>query len=642
MTRKNLQRAGALLLCLAMLFGASFVPGAEQTVVSAAGFSVPGKCPFVLDGDYLKGVELNTTAGELMYYWRDAVIADSTGKALGLSDKVGTGTTVTVNGSTVTVIVSGDVDGDGVSSDADTAVAKLLLTNAQTSGKFDLIAAELNGDGVISTADYLRLKHAESCGLLVQSASSTVKVPDLSGKTVAEAKTALESVGLVADVRYTTAGSADEDQKVMYQKTAPGTLAGEGASICFTASTGGKYVPLNYDSMKGLWLYQYTSSTSLFKQGTSQRDEASYRQLVERIADNMSKDGFNTVFLQMRPYGDALYPDSVYPPSPYATSMGGLNYSGTFKYDPLEVFIEVAHEKGISVHAWLNPMRLMTTGSIATVPTTYKIGEWYNDSSKNGDYIVSYGGRYYLNPAYQETRQLVVDGCMEICKNYDIDGIHFDDYFYISIDGTSADLAFDQKSFDKLGGSLYGSSNNLEVRKRWRRNNVNMLLKEIFSAMKEYDDRILFGISPAGNIDNNQTGYLCADVRTWCSQPGYIDYIAPQVYWSFSWKSSGGATYAAFDKCCESWSKLVTCKDVRLIIGMGIYRADKPSYSSTDPDWYNKRDNIKRMLEYTKKMEKCTGWIMFKYENVYNILSSGYYTGMKEELDNFLPLVAEW
>lgn len=632
------KRILASLLCLVMLVGVFYIPTAESTPVAAAGLTIPGKCTFKLEGEYLKSVELGTTVGEFLYFWSDAVMKDASGKALEATDLVGTGSTLTVSGVTVTVVVDGDADGDGLSSSADTAVAKALLMNAKTSAKFGFIATELTGDGVISTADYLKLKHAKDCNLLVQSAPSTVKVPNLSGMTSAKAKEALQALGLVADIRYTTEGT---EGTVAYQKVEAGTTAGEGAKICVVVTTDGMYEPLNYDSMKGLWLHQYTTYTSLFKSGSNQRAESDYRSAVTTIVNNMSRDGFNTIFLQVRPYGDSLYPDSVYPPSPFVTSGSAMNYSRTFAYDPLEVFIEIAHTKGISVHAWLNPMRLMTAGTISTVPSTYKLGEWYRDSSKNGDYIVrnktGNEDRYYLNPAYEETRALVVEGCMEICRNYDIDGIHFDDYFYISASSDSADLAFDQKAFDKLGTG-WGSSSSLSVRKAWRRNNVNLLLKEIFSAIKAYDKRIMFGISPAGNISNNQEGYLCADVKTWCSTPGYVDYIAPQVYWSFS----HSASYAKFDNCTESWADLVTCDEVRLIIGMALSNAINPSNSSTDPDWYNRKDNIKRMLEYTKAHEKCTGWIMFAFESLYNIPSGTYNAKTEAERVNFLPLVATW
>ncbi len=634
---KTTKRILAFLLCAVMLMSvAVFKADLGAVNTSAAGFTVAAGSPFTLDGDYLKGVELYTTVGEFIYYYGESVaVKDAKGKTLAADDTVSTGCTVTVNGATVTMIVDGDADGDGDNTAGDAAIAKAILQNTAQSSAYGKIASELTGDGLITTADYLKLKHSKEVALLIQSAPSTVKVPDLSGKTEKEAKDALVAAGLVPTVRYTTEGTAG---KVAYQKVKAGVTAGEGAKISIVVTSDGKYAPINYDRMKGIWLYQYASSSSLFKAtSSSQRSESVYRGYIQTIINNMSRDGFNTVFLQMRPYGDALYPSEVYPPSPYAANSS--SYNGSFTYDPLEIFIEIAHAKGISVHAWLNPMRLMTTSSISSVSTKYRLGQWYQNTTTRGDYIVSSGGRYYLNPAYKETRQLVVDGCMEICRNYDIDGIHFDDYFYISIDDEATDLAFDQKAFNALGSS-YGSASSLSVRKAWRRNNVNTLLSEIFTEIKNYDNRIMFGISPAGNIDNNQTGYLCADVKTWCSTPGYIDYIAPQVYWSFShsWDQ------ARFDICTNNWDKLVTTDAVKLVIGMAPYRIGENT--STDPDWYSRKDNMARMLNFTKTHSGVSGFIMFKYESLYGSVYSSTYNSSNSwfttELAAMMPLVAEW
>lgn len=608
--------------------------GAELTT-SATQFTVPAKCPYTLKNSYLTGIEFNTTAGELLYYFdgKTAAVTTASGASVSGASLLASGYKLTVDGASVTLVVMGDTNGDGKGGQADADIAKALLVNSESSTEYARIAAELTGDGIISTADYLLTKFYKECQLLVQSAPKTVSVPDITGKTKAEAVSLLEAAGFVADVRYTTDGSAGT---VAYQKTEAGYKAGQGATISFAVSSDGKYHALNYERMKGLWLFQYTSSTSLFKNGSSQRSESSYRELVQRIIDNMATDGFNTIFLQVRPYGDALYPSEVYPPSPYATSSTG--YGGSFTYDPLEVFIEIAHEQGISVQAWLNPMRLMTTSSMSSISAKYKLKQWYNDSSKNGTYIVANGGRYYLNPAYPETRQLVVDGVMEICENYDIDGIHFDDYFYISIEDEDTDLQFDQAAFN-LYGSSYGSSSSLSVRKEFRRQQVNTLIREIYSAISEYDDDILFGISPAGNISNNQTGYLCADVQTWCSTPGYIDYIAPQVYWSFSYSWDP----AKFDVCTESWADLVTCDEVDLYIGLATYRGtNNAESSSSDPDWARYKNNIARMLNYMQYHDKVKGWIMFKYESTYNLYSDGYSSDCSQEISNYIGLVKNW
>ena len=621
------KRILAFLLCAVMLTGAMVFNTDFSSVNStAAGFTLPSGSPFVLDGDYLKGVELYTTVGEFIYYYgEDVVVKNASGKALAADAVVSTGCTVTVNGASVTMIVNGDADGDGDNTAGDAAIAKAILQNTAQSSAYGKIASELTGDGLITTADYLKLKHSKEVALLIQSAPSTVKVPDVSGKTEKDAKAAMVAAGLVPTVRYTTAGTAGT---VAYQKVKAGVTAGEGANISIVVTSDGKYAPLNYDRMKGIWLYQYNSGTSLFKTSGSQRSESSYRGYVETIINNMSRDGFNTVFLQMRPNGDALYPSDVYPASPYASNSTG--YNGSFTYDPLEIFIEIAHAKGISVHAWLNPMRLMSSSGISGVSTEFRLGQWYKE--KNGDYVVKYGSMYYLNPAYPETRQLVVDGCMEICKNYDIDGIHFDDYFYIVPDDElSTNLAFDQKAFNALGTS-YGSSSSLDVRKEWRRDLVNTLLNQIYTDIKEYDSRIMFGISPAGNIDNNQNGYLCADIKTWCSTPGYVDYIAPQVYWSFShsWDQ------ARFDICTNNWAKLVTTDAVKLVIGMAPYRIGENT----------SKDNMARMLNFTKTHSDVSGFIMFKYESLYGTVYSSSYNSSNSwfttELAAMMPLVAEW
>ncbi len=639
---KNLKvfRALAFVLALVLLAGSVYLPEENNTaVINAAAadavFTVPARCPYELDGQYLTGVELNTTAGELLYYFagKNATVTKANGTAVADTAKLASGYKITAQGATATIVVAGDTNGDGTSGSGDTDVVKAILVNAQSTSAYAKIAAELTGDGVISSADYLKLKYLKECQLLVQSAPKTVSVPNLKGMTESQAKTALEAAGFVADIRYTISGTQGQ---VAYQKTEAGYKAGEGATISVVVTSDGMYTPLNYDRVKGIWLYQYTTSTSLFKNGSSQRSESSYRELVQRVVNNMSRDGFNTVYLQMRPYGDALYPSEVYPPSPYVTT--GSGYNGTFTYDPLEVFLEIAHEKGISVQAWLNPMRLMTTSGISSVSSKYRLGQWYQDTSKRGTYIVANGGRYYLNPAYPETRQLVVDGIMEICENYDIDGIHFDDYFYISIDATATDLAFDQAAFN-LYGSSYGSSSSLAVRKEFRRDQVNTLLKQIYTSVHEYDDDLLFGISPAGNIDNNQSGYLCADVKTWCSTPGYVDYIAPQVYWSFEYYRD----FAKFDVCTEDWADLCTCDEVDLIIGIATYRGtNNASYESSDPGWYNNDDNIAKMLNYLKNHDRASGWIMFKYESTYNIHSDGYASSLSQEINNYIGLVKDW
>ncbi len=375
------------------------------------------------------------------------------------------------------------------------------------------------------------------------------------------------------------------------------------------------YKPLNYEYMKAMWLYQY-SNQSLFKDSGDQRDEADYREKVEQICANLERDGFNTLFLQVRGHGDSFYPSELFPPTTYVLD----SYTSEFKYDPLEIFVEIAHQHKISLHAWINPYRLLTVKQMKLVPEKYAIGDWYKN--KEDDYVVKVGDRYYCNPAYEEVQQLVIDGAVEICSKYNVDGLHIDDYFYP--DGATD--AFDLIAYADLG--------NGRTLKQFRYDSVNNLVKGLYDAVHAVNEDLLFGISPAGNIDANR-GYLSADVDTWCSTPGYIDYIAPQAYWSFSHKLD----YAKYDICANKWANLITCDSVKLIMGMGLYRTVNPTQSSSDPDWYTDKDNIKRMLEYTYDFKKADGFIMFDYCSLYDIYSGEYITENEEERLNFLPLV---
>ncbi len=375
------------------------------------------------------------------------------------------------------------------------------------------------------------------------------------------------------------------------------------------------YKPLNYEYVKGMWLYQY-DSTSLFREDGEQRDEAEYRALVTKICENLERDGYNTLYLQVRGHGDSFYPSALYPPTRYAVA----DYDSEFIYDPLKIFVETAHKHGISLHAWMNPYRLLLASQIAHVPDSYKIKQWYNEHE--GDYVVALEGRYYANPAYEEVQQLVIDGAVEICRNYKVDGIHIDDYFYPS--GV-------KESFDRIAYEALGAGRTL---KQFRYDSVNNLVKGLYDAIHAVNPDLLFGISPAGNMSNNR-GYLSADIDTWCTTPGYIDYIAPQVYWSHDYVKD----FAKFDICSTDWGELVTCDEVKLIIGMGLYRTADPKPSSTDNGWYKHKDNIKRQLEFIYDFESASGYIMFDYETLYDIWTGEYNQDIAEERDNFLPLV---
>ena len=377
-------------------------------------------------------------------------------------------------------------------------------------------------------------------------------------------------------------------------------------------ATGNKkdYTPLNYKVTKGVWLSQWDAS-SIFVT----RNIASFKVQMRRVLKTIQEKGFNTLIVQVRPYGDSYYPSEFYPESKFINGVYGQKKD----FDPLKELIALAHEKGVSVHAWINPLRLMNSGEIKDVEDKYLIRQWFDDPEKNGDYIVEVTTtdetRLYLNPAHEEVRQLIIDGAEEICKNYDIDALHMDDYFY----PTTAP-SFDAASFAKFteeDGSL-----NLP---NWRRENVNMLVRGLYECVKAVDGRILFGISPAGDINSN-TSSLYADVKTWCSEGGYIDYICPQLYWSFN------DQYAKFETSYNSWARIVTNKNIKLMVGLALYKAGTSGEWKEDP-----HDIIKREIETLISNEDCDGIMVFSYQDIVSTKSA-----QVAEVDNFVETLKNW
>ena len=337
-----------------------------------------------------------------------------------------------------------------------------------------------------------------------------------------------------------------------------------------------------------------------------------------QVLDNVVKDGFNTVVLQLRPYADSMYPSEVYPPSKY--SMG--SYAGQFTYDPVAVIMELCKERGLSVHGWINPMRGMTEDEIKQVDNKYLIKQWYNDSSKKGDYLVFVNKNWYLNIAHPEVRKLICDGAAEILEKYEMDGIHMDDYFY-----PTTDASFDAKAYNAYkadGGKLAPA--------QWRKECLSTLVAELYATVKTHDLRALFGISPAGNINTVRDSHY-ADVDTWCGNPGYIDYICPQVYFGFEHANW------AFDKTCNIWQDIIKTDYVSLIVGVSFGKAlsgvDNYAGAAGKDEWTRHKDIMVRSLKYTEGLEKCVGMTVFCYQYLWDRENGTIVPGTKQEHEAF-------
>ncbi len=380
------------------------------------------------------------------------------------------------------------------------------------------------------------------------------------------------------------------------------------------------YQTTNFSNFKAIWISQF-DLVNIYTKNASQRTESEVRTALTVLFDNVKAYGFNTVIIQLRPYADSFYPSDYYPPSSYAVGA----YENDFSYDPFGLTISIAKERGLSVQGWINPMRGMTDSELASVQDTYAIKQWYNDSNLRGKYIVKYSNRWYLNPAYPDVRNLIIDGAREALITYKLDGLHMDDYFYPTTDA----------SFDKTAYDGYLAEGNSGSQGDFRRFCLNMLIKGIYSSVKEVNPTAIFGISPAGNWTTVYESQY-ADYKTWCSVEGFLDYICPQVYFGLEHQSFD------FKKVCLAWQGFITLENVELIVGMTFTKAQsgEDQYAGSGKnEWQENKDILKRCLEYTQELEKCSGVAVFSYQCLNDPVTGAEIAETKQEKDNFMPVL---
>lgn len=379
---------------------------------------------------------------------------------------------------------------------------------------------------------------------------------------------------------------------------------------------------LQYENMKAMWLSQH-DSTDIYLDGDTQRDETDFTARMARILDNVKAQGFNTVFLQVRPNADSMYPSAHYPMSAYVVGQLGLQA----EYDPVAIIVRLAHERELSIHAWINPMRGMSEDEILSVGQEYAIRRWYDDPELCGRYIVLFSGRWYLNPAYGEVKNLIVAGAEEALSLYDFDGLHMDDYFYPT---TSPSFDADAYAEYQAGGGTLDLAG-------FRKSALNDLVHELHEMTQNSLSGRIFGVSPSGIVDKVVNDQY-ADVYQWCGTDGYIDYICPQVYFGLEHESLD------FINVCKTYQDMIQTESVELIIGMSFGKAfsgDDPWAGSGREEWKNNKDVLLRCLQATLDLEKCGGISVFCYQYFFEPLTGNSIAETTEERENFVPALQE-
>lgn len=293
-------------------------------------------------------------------------------------------------------------------------------------------------------------------------------------------------------------------------------------------------------------------------------DPAVCRAALAACLDDCAARGVNTVYFHVRPNSDAYYDSTVFTPNPTTAALLAQGF------DPLACAVELAHARGLTLHAWVNPYRIGSDPSRARTAAVFE-----------------HGGKMYYVPSDAAVQQLIVSGVRELVGGYDIDGVQFDDYFYPS-GAVAADTpaSFEQDAFTaytQAGGGLSVGD--------WRRAQVSALIAACYAACHT-EGGCVFGVSPGYDIEDDRNA-MYADVAVWAQTAGYVDYLCPQLYFGFSHE------YAPFETVLDRWDALPRDPSVMLIAGLAFYKtglADDSYAGSGSAEWCTRDDIIASQL----------------------------------------------
>lgn len=369
---------------------------------------------------------------------------------------------------------------------------------------------------------------------------------------------------------------------------------------------------------------------------TSKGDGAGRFQRDELVGyfDKLKQAGINTIYFQVRSACDAMYESQYDPWSQFLTGEEGK--APNPYWDPLEFAIQEAHKRGMELHAWINPYRALRSVPKAGVSeseatTIFENTFWANVdktspviansnqhvSVTHPDWLLYLGTIAIVNPGMPQVRQYITNVVMEIVNNYNVDGIHFDDYFYpyspnnIKSEDTETFVQYNDRNFASIGD--------------WRRDNVNRMIEMVYDSIQTVKPFVEFGISPFGRHSEGYTT-LYADAYAWL-QGGYIDYLVPQLYWEMSRFYTG----TAFQYLYDSWYKERAGKHV--YAGHGLYRADNATFGNT----LFSAAEVPNQIRYLRTKGDSTGSVFFRSRNITTFATKGFADSLKR---NFYPYPA--
>ena len=328
-------------------------------------------------------------------------------------------------------------------------------------------------------------------------------------------------------------------------------------------------------------------------------DQATQRRQLLTYLDTAVERKLNTVYFQVRPTADALWPSPHEPWSKVLTGTQGQDPG----WDPLGFAVTEAHARGLELHAWFNPYRVSNGDDPGELSPEHPV-------RKNPEWAVPYGGKLYYNPGLPEVREFVTKAMLHAVDEYDLDGVHWDDYFYpYPVEGETFD---DDATYAEHGGDFDNKAD-------WRRHNIDLLVRGMHEALGRRRTKVPFGVSPFGVWRNKATDPegsdtnagvqtyddLYADCRKWVRE-GWLDYIIPQLYWHI------GFADADYGKLVTWWDKVVRGTGVELYVGEALYKVADPEQPA---QWHDPAE-LSRHLTFCGDFDQVKGHAFFSGKQV--------------------------
>lgn len=355
--------------------------------------------------------------------------------------------------------------------------------------------------------------------------------------------------------------------------------------------------PVSEVGVRGVWISTVFNIDwpSQAASGNEEKQKNEYIALLDKLAQT----GINTVFVQVRPSADSIYPSSIVPWSNVLTGTSGKAPG----YDPLQFIIDETHKRGMEFHAWFNPFRASTGSDTSKLASNHVV-------NTHPEWIVKYSGKSYINPGIPEARQHIIDAVMEVVNNYNIDGVHMDDYFYPSGE-TKSNTFGDDNTF-----AMYNDKN-ISNKGDWRRDNISTFVQQLGQKIHAAKPSVSYGVSPFGVWRNKASDPLgsdtkagmsaydstYADVRAWIKNE-WIDYVIPQVYWSLS------RSEVRYDVITNWWADQVKGTNVKLYIGHAAYKLGTPEIG-----WNTAQEIINEMY-YNERLAEVKGSVFFSAKDL--------------------------